>query len=726
MNETHEHFYEFEDFRLDRENAVLFRGDSIVDITPKSRELLRVLIEKRGQIVRKEELLAEVWPDSFVEEANLSHHIHRLRRALGEDSNGGKFIETVPKRGYRFIAPVVERPTTRDLEPDPAQTNGHLPQDPNSKNKQRAFLLYRWAVMVGLVLAGFAGLGGYWLSRSGRAVTDPGKEKIPRMETRPLTSYAGDELDSALSPDGKYTAFAWMSPESESVQIYVKQTDAGEPLKLSTNAARDRDGTPVWAPDGRFIAFSRASVDRARSGIYMVPAFGGPERRLLKVDPVGGIDWSADGKMIVYAQQELPNGPFALHLLDVETLETRKLTVPPAQSEGDIRPDFSPDGKMVSFTRQLQEAGDLYLTDLAGSTRRLTSDNRGIIGAAWAPDGNSIVYSSNRGGSFALWRLSVIDGAESEPLPINAERAFDPSISRTGNRLTFTYIQRDTNIWRVPAARNMHGQQSERLIGSSRRELSPNYSPDGAYVAYSSDVSGSSEIWMSSADGTNAIQLTKFGGGLTVDPRWSPDGKTIVFEAHPEGFSHLFSVSQEGGALKQLTSGSANYTAPSFSADGNSVYYGSDIDGSWQVWKMPAGGGDAVRVTPSGGYEAFESADGATLYFIKFRDAGIFKLDTADPSRETLLIPDQVFETPGEWTLSSDGIYIIQHHYEPIDKKPRIEFFSFETGKIEKIAELEKDMGSFPGLDLSSDGRWLIYSREDLRNHDISLVENFR
>jgi Tol biopolymer transport system component/DNA-binding winged helix-turn-helix (wHTH) protein len=726
MKEAREHFYEFEDFRLGRESMVLFRGNSIVDITPKSRELLRVLLENSGEIVRKEELLAQVWPDSFVEEANLSHHIYRLRRALGEESTGGKFIETVPKRGYRFIAPVVETLSSSAVAHNASLINGDVPR-PASSMEHRRPVGKAWLAATVLAVAASAALATYWFVVSGRTNTDAKKAKALRMETVPLTSFANDEFDSALSPDGRYVAFVWMGPENESLQIYVKQTDAGEPLKLSTNATIDRDGAPAWSPDGRFIAFTRLTTDHVRGGIYMVPSFGGPERRLLKAEPLGaGLDWSPDGKTIVFSSKESPDDPFALYLLDLETLETRRLTSPPVQSEGDGRPDFSPSGETISFNRQLQESGDLYLTDLSGSTRRLTSDNRAVIGAAWAPDGKSIIYSSNRGGSFALWRLTMVDGVEPEPLPINADRAFDPSISRTGNRLTFTYIQRDTNIWRIPAARNNRRAASEQLIGSSRRELAPNYSPDGSQIAYSSDVSGSSEIWLSTSAGTNAIQLTRFGGGLTVNPRWSPDGNTIVFEAHPEGFSHLYSISRNGGAPKQLTSGNTNSTAASFSADGRWIYYGSDINGGWDIWKIPASGGDAVRVTKNGGYEAFESSDGSTLYFIKFRVPGIFKVDPAGSLNETLLVPEQNFEAAGEWTVGPDGIYIAQHHYEPKDKKPRIDFFSFETGKIEKIAELEKDIGTFPGLDLSPDGQWLIYSREDLRNHDISLVENFR
>jgi Tol biopolymer transport system component len=676
--------------------------------------------------VSKEELLARAWPDSFVEEANLSHHIFRLRRALGEDSDE-KFIETVPKRGYRFMAAAVQHSAGLNAGDTAIDLNGHVHPKPAvlDHNWHTRYLLASSLILIFLTAMGFAAYRLIFVGDGG--LSRPVADNFPRMTTIPLTSFPNDEFDSALSPDGKYTAFAWYGTDNESLQIYVKQTDAGEPLRLTTNAARDRDGAPAWSPDGRFIAYSRMSSDQGRSGIYVVPSLGGAERRLVRVAILGaGLDWSADGRTLVFSSKASQSEPLSLQLLDFETLETRPLTFPPAQSEGDVRPDFTPDGQNISFTRRLQESGDLYLTDLAGGMRRLTSDNRSVIGAAWAPDGKSIIFSSNRGGAFSLWRLDKDDIGGITPLAINAERAFDPSISRSGNRLTFTQIQRDTNIWRVPTRKANHPIGPGQVIASSRRELTPSYSPDGAKIAYASDISGSYEIWTSNVDGSAPIQLTKFGGGMTINPHWSPNGTNIAFDARPDGLSEIYISSLNGGTPRRLSSGIANNAAASFSADGEWVYYSSDLTGAWEIWKMPVGGGDAEQVTRNGGLEAFESQDGQKLYFIKSGIPGVFELSPGNPGEENLLIPAQAFESYGEWTVAPDGIYLAQHHYETASKRAAIEFFSFETGKIKTILELDKDFGSYPGINASPDGQWLIFSREDVRNHDISLVENFR
>src|SRR4051812_24943302 len=102
MKEMDRNFYLFGDYRFDLESCVLFRNNQVVDLKPKALEILRVLVERGDEVVSKEELMERAWPDSFVEEANLSYHIHRLRRALAE-STDEKFIETIPKRGYRFV-----------------------------------------------------------------------------------------------------------------------------------------------------------------------------------------------------------------------------------------------------------------------------------------------------------------------------------------------------------------------------------------------------------------------------------------------------------------------------------------------------------------------------------------------------------------------------------------------------------------------------------------------
>lgn len=741
MNKIEASIYEFGEFRLDSGGGVvLWRAGEIVDVTPKALEILCVLVENSCQVVTKEELLKRVWSDSFVEEANLSHHIFRLRRALGENPQN-KFIETVPKRGYRFAVQV-------ELKTNGA-ASAHLFNAPNIKQtnfsannrlilRPKPFLNSRRQLTVSALAIFF--IVGFLFLRFDRTTENTNNSNLhnsnlPPMKIVPLTSFPNDEFDSALSPDGKYTAFTWFGEDSKNLEIYVKQTDAGKPLHLTENPG-GRDGSSAWSPDGRFIAFTRQARETGASGIYVVPAFGGAERKLFAVAASNllgaGLDWSADGKWFVFSSRKTEAEPFALTLLNAETLEARTLVAPPAQGEGDVRPDFSPDGQTVAFSRVTQESIEVYLTNLSGEARRLTFDNLKVVGAAWMPDGKSLVFSSNRGGSFALWRIKTdASAAAPEPLPINAEKAYDPSISRTGNRLTFTQIQRDANIWRVRGVKGAASEVPVELVASSRNERNPHYSPDGRRIVYISDSSGSFEIWVSTAQGLNAVQLTNFGGAFTNNPRWSPDGSQIVFDSRPDGHSDIFTINSEGGAAHRLTFGTANNVAPSFSPDGRWIYYGSDLSGAWQIWRMPANGGAAAaaeQITSQGGYEAAESVDGKKLFYTKYNTKGIFELSLVDNGGggETMLFPLFTWaDSFGEWTLAPNGIYYVTRRAASL-AKPTIDFFNFETRKIETVEELDKDPGSYPGLNLSPDGQWFVLSKEDFRNHDISLVENFR
>ena len=106
MSSNSGHLYDFSVYRVDESERLLLRGDEVVPLTPKAFEMLLVLVENSGHVLTKEELMKRVWPDTIVEEANLSHNIYKLREAPGEGRNGEKYIKTVPRRGYRFVAKV--------------------------------------------------------------------------------------------------------------------------------------------------------------------------------------------------------------------------------------------------------------------------------------------------------------------------------------------------------------------------------------------------------------------------------------------------------------------------------------------------------------------------------------------------------------------------------------------------------------------------------------------
>jgi Tol biopolymer transport system component len=341
----------------------------------------------------------------------------------------------------------------------------------------------------------------------------------------------------------------------------------------------------------------------------------------------------------------------------------------------------------------------------------------------WTPDGSEIVYSSALLASVnSLWRISASGGAP-ERLALGGENAYKPSISGQGHRLAYRQGIFDSNIWRIDVQGSTGGNRSPtKLIASTRFESGPHFSPDGKSIAFCSDRSANSEIWICDSDGSNCVQLTFFDGH-TCTPRWAPDGRQIAFDSRPEGHSDLYVIDLESRVPRRLTTDTANDVVPSWSNDGRWIYFASNRSGSWQVWRMPAEGGSAVQITQNGGFAAFESPDGQFVYYAKFTEPGIWRV-LVEGGEETLVLDLLQPGLWGYWAVVDEGIYFLNAEAE---SRPAIEFYRFATRRVTPIAALEKEpvLGD-PGLAVSPDGRWLLYAQRDQEASDIMLVENFR
>jgi Tol biopolymer transport system component len=534
----------------------------------------------------------------------------------------------------------------------------------------------------------------------------------------PLTSFPGEKYQPAFSPDGNQVAFLWDGGQGGNFDIYVKLIDAGAPLRLTSDPAPERN--PVWAADSRHIAFIRPLG--GRSGIFLASALGGEERKLAEVEvaPIPSknfweiMDWSPDGKHLAVAEAA------GIFLFTVESGEKRQLTAPPTQLLGDGFPKFSPDGKTLAFVRGSSFfVNDLYLVPVAGGVeRRLSFDNRWILGLAWLADGRALVFSSNRSGLFRLWQIAASGGAP-EALPATGEDTYLPAISRQGGRLAYVRWKQDANIWQV-AGPNAPDKEAApvRLIASTRVDSEPQFSPDGRRIAFHSNRSGSYEIWVCSSDGQNPIQLTFFRGPQGGSPRWSPDGQQIAFDSRLDGHSDIFVISAEGGAPRRLTTEDSEDNVPSWSRDGRWVYFGSNRSSSGQVWKVPATGGPAVQVTQAGGSEPFESSDGKFLFYHK--RGGIWRMPVVGGEEARILE-----RAPwGHWAVLERGICFLNRQAVP---RPAIELFDFATGQMRRLVSVEPDLEiPPPGFAVSPDGRRILYKRVDHLDNDLMLVENFR
>jgi len=723
MSQQIKHLYEFGPYRLDAAERLLQREGESVPLTPKSLDLLLALVEHHGHLLEKDELMKKVWPDTFVEEANLSYNISLIRKALGDGENGQKFIETVPRRGYRFVAGVRESGAEQAKITEAAahKTEGEARPEPLAskiKSHRKGSLLALAALVITI---GGTGVGVY------KFITPSvSKRSGPEPKIVPVTSFSGSETQPAFSPDGNQIAFVWDGAQEDNPDIYVKLVDAGEPLRLTTNPAPDVN--PVWSPDGRYIAFTR---EGAESGVYQVPGLGGAERKLAEIFPTRpyyqlSLSYSPDGKYLAMADKTSTAEPYSIFLLTVETGEKRQLTSPPAGAVGDESPAFSPDGKSLAFARTTVPAlKDIYIVPVAGGEpRRLTFDEETTTGLSWTPDGREIVFSSRRSAGFHLWRVPVAGGAPTR-IDVYASNLSHPTISSQGNRLAWTQQLDDSNIWRLEVP-GPTGQKAApvKLIASTMYDDNPQYSPDGQHIVFASNRSGSDEIWVCDREGRNPIQLTNQSAQDAGTPGWSPDGRQIAFDSVLKGNRDIYVISANGSNLRRLTEEPGGDYCPSWSRDGRWIYFGSNRSGSLQIWKLPATGGPAAQVTRQGGFEGFESPEGKYFYYAKARQAPSIWRIPVEGGEETPVLDYHRSGYWRYWAVTERGIYFATAE---TPTHPVIEFFSFATGQVTRIATLDKQiMRGVRGLSVSPEGKWLLFTQLDQWGSDIMLMENFR
>jgi eukaryotic-like serine/threonine-protein kinase len=551
----------------------------------------------------------------------------------------------------------------------------------------------------------------------------PSKSPNTALKIVPFTSFPGQKDEPAFSPDGKQIAFVWDGEKGDNPDIYIKLIGEGRPLQLTTDPASDF--SPAWSPDGRFISFVREAKDG--NTLIVIPALGGAERKvtIFKGRPYAA--WSPDGKHFAIATSDSPGELSNIYLVAFETGEKRKLSSSPLQFNGDRGPKFSPDGQWIAFIRSVNYAvEDIYMMGVSGGEpRRLTNDNVDIQGMDWTADGREIVFSSNRGGPFGLWRVSALGGPP-EPLAGVGENVYVPRISRQGNTLAYVYDKWDWNIWRGPGPNAADkNAPPTKLIASTRLDAQPKYSPDGKRITFVSDRSGNQQIWVCNSDGSQPIQVTNFGGGETGTPQWSPDNQQIAFDARVTGSSDIYVVNADGGSPRQITTELSSDITPGWAKDGRWIFFGSDRGGDWQIWKIPSQGGKAVQVTKNGGYALRTVTDDFVYYT---RASGVTAKKSSEPGvwrvpldgGEEIRVFDQEVR-PVALFVSEDGVYFIARGPST---GSTMEFYSFSNKQITRLFSIEK-RAPF-GLSASPDGKWIVWSQADQIDNDIMLVEGFQ
>ena len=580
MSSNSGHVLQFKDFTIDTDEKVLLREGKPVALAPKVFETLLVLIESHGRIVLKEELMKRLWPETFVEEANLTFNIQQLRKSLGDNARSPIYIQTIARRGYRFIAAVeplsgdnsevqnTKPPVAGVDETVPAQAAKDVstpPQDtlPLIRRRPTAILTAISVAVTGLALISW-GIG-----NRGRRSTENHEGNGKTASTRALKlerlTANGQSQHVAISHDGKYVAYTRGS--GDSLGIWVRQLATNTNLEI---VHADRIAGLMFANSGESLYFVKGDP----SALYRVSLLGGVPTKI--VDRLEGkFSISSDDSQIAFIREVINRDgqrEYSLLVANSDGSNERTLMVRAHPDKLDV-PLWSPDTKSIICAYGNSSTGgqevSLVAVDVNSGMKKDLSSYRFFLikKMGWLPDKTGLIMSArkNLGDANQLFRVSY-PGMEISQITEGLISYSDLSIAGNADHAAASQSIRESHIW-VGSSRDL---QNLKKITPAHDNFC--WTPSGQLV-YASAASGNTDIWIMQPDGSEQRQLT-VNAGFNGSPAATSDNRYIVFVSNRTGSFQVWRMNMDGSNQTQLTYGSAK-TFPTITPDGKWVLYNS-------------------------------------------------------------------------------------------------------------------------------------------------------
>lgn len=539
-----------------------------VRLTPKAASVLLVLARNAGNVVTRDELFAQVWPDTLPTNDVLTQAITQLRKAFaagGASADGQSGIETIAKSGYRLLAPVSwdmpePLPPRADVVTDTAARvvaapSMQIEEGSGSRGWRRVRRRLLW--LVGLALLCSTLLLAWLLWQRPVAEAEVAQEAVnsdgtrvigsPEPPYRLITTTEGFDTWPALSPDGALVVYADESGPRSTLKVQSTGNAPAVVLAKTPDGASDR--LPAWSPDGREIAFARFRTQGQCE--VLVRAFtGGDERRVADCDGADmlSFDWTPDGRGLVFGSMTGPRGAPGIRILDLASGRWTALDYARGPDDFDYAPRFSPDGSRIGFTRNPQ-VGDLWMMDAnGGNAGRLTEDAAEIRGWSWMDDA-TMVFGRRVGAESRLYRLDVRQRVLRD---MGVGDAQSPAVARLKPMLAFVHRRSQFVLFRV--ALDGSGDR-QRLFASSGSDAQPTVAPDGKQLAFTSDRSGVFGLWWGRLDQPDAPP--RLFAGLRPEarqaPDWDADSRRLLVSGRDEaGHPGIYEVEPEPERWQRL------------------------------------------------------------------------------------------------------------------------------------------------------------------------------
>lgn len=741
--------YAFDQFGLDVSNLMLYRDGEAISLPRKVVKTLAVLVETRGAIISKDDLIDRVWEDSIVEEANLTQHLYLLRKTLGTKPDGSSYIETLRRRGYRFTGNVqiIERLDAENenvsigqpkFSASAVERHGNVlrfvdrhelelpanneppgavvPSTAAPLRTPRIALFFAGLTVAALATLAFVFFGG----SSSNAV----EMSVVKLTDGPRPSGA------TIAPDGDY--FAYLETDGFVESAFIQQVGQSNRLAIISSDEDDYQSI-TFSNDGRFVYIVTTDKERGRTWLMRVPSIGGSPVRVL--DQINGpVSFSPDGKEMTFTRVGKNRTEWSIVIADFEGKGERTLLVRNEPTSLGFAPSWSPDGKLIAVsewaTRQpLSRATTrLLLVDVEdGNARELSAEDWATLyRLVWTSDGNGIVmiatrwnetYSTRRDN---VYFVSYPDG-KSNRISTDGNR-YDPEslgVTKNGGIVALPY-SRSSQIWAMSATGD-EKTAYQITRGSADGRAGLNVLSDGrlAYVARSGDELNT---WVSRSDGTDARQL---GSGLNAleETRADPAGKYLVFSTPVESKSHLFRIDVDGNNLKQLTFGEDQEVDSDILPDGNAIIYASAkvIAGVYhhRLWSIPSEGGEPRQFVNFECSRPLVAPDGKKLSCVTASEEVVI-MSTDGTEIERFKLPANSTSNYGiGWLPNSRALGVI------VMESGRSNLWSYPLNKGKPLRLTNFTSGTIYRYAFSPDGTRLYLAR-GYPTQDAVLITNYR
>ena len=689
--------YEFDDIRVDLRLLATTRRGVPVDLEPKTFEVLRYLIEHRDRLVTKEELLDTVWSGVFVTPNVLTRSVAQLRKAIGDEAHDSKYVETVSKRGYRFIGNIrtpgsAESTAAAGLPAAPPRVR--IDFDP-----ARARIWIGAVLVIALVLSA-------WALVARRRTAPPTLPSVQRLTT------SGDVIDAVISRDGKYVAYVRSSGGEQS--LWIRQTSSASAVQLVPAAEVGYWGI-AFGPDSSSIYYGVKGQppDADPAGTLFVTSTlpGPPPRRILSgID--SAVSFSPDGRRLAYYRSE-PGRPGRTSLVtaNVDGTDSRPVATkqPPERFVPVFfgSPSWSPDGRAIAAAVQQESKFQSTLVTVDaddGDERVLRDDFAAISFTAWTPDGAGVIFAGQRDPSWTtppqLW-FQPADGSAPRRLTSDTIEYRNASMTADSSLLLAVGTDHSASLWTA----GFEAEAAARKIPSMRGDGLAGVTLQGGRIVFTGMESGDSQIWSMNADGSDRRQLT--ADGWSGWPNVTRDGQTIFFIRFHNADPAMWRMDADGRHAREVTHAPAPWRLR-LSPDERWLYFTSYDNGHDATWRVSSEGG-VPSLIARGLSWASPSPDGTKL-------AGIWR---ATPQSPVMLA---VFASDGGEPLQQiQGNYPIgggeKVQWMPDGKSllvtttERANIWRVPLGGGSPVRVTNFDEGAIASFALADDGKTIVMSR---------------